>query len=199
MRFYFTNKYFKYLLPKCTWRLKSSDSLYLTFDDGPTPEVTPWVLDVLKENKVKATFFCVGANVEKYPKIYQRVLDEGHSVGNHTYSHKSAWQHLWSTWLIDFRKAEKVINSKIMRPPYGKIWPWQASRIRKLGYEIIMWTFITYDFDPTSDPSLALAKMKKLKKGSIIVMHDQPKAKNNLKVILPELFEIFKGRSFEKF
>lgn len=198
MRFYFTNRYFKYLLPNCAWRLKKSEHLYLTFDDGPTPEVTPWVLDLLKEKNIKATFFCVGENVEKHPELYKRVLDEGHSVGNHTYSHKSAWQNLWSTWLADFKRAEPLIDSKLMRPPYGKLWPWQAARLRMMGYRIIMWTFITYDFDPTSNPIVALHKMKKLKNGSIIVMHDQPKAKANLKVILPEILEMFKDRSFEK-
>ncbi|MGB0432093.1 MAG: polysaccharide deacetylase family protein [Bacteroidia bacterium] len=198
MRFYFTNRYFKYLLPKCAWRLKKSEHLYLTFDDGPTPEVTPWVLDLLKEKNVKATFFCVGQNVQKHPELYQRVLSEGHAVGNHTYSHKSAWQNLWSTWLKDFKKAEPLIDSNLMRPPYGKLWPWQAARIRKMGYKIIMWTFITYDFDTTSNPIIALHKMKKLKNGSIIVMHDQPKAKANLKVILPEILKMFEGRSFDK-
>lgn len=185
-------------MPNCDWRVKNTNHIYLTFDDGPTPEVTPWVLDLLKEKGIKATFFCVGANVEKHPKLYQRLLDEGHSVGNHTYSHKSAWQNLWRTWLADFRRAEPLIDSRLMRPPYGKIWPWQAARLRKLGYRIIMWTFITYDFDASSNPIVALHKMKKLKKGSIIVMHDQSKANANLKVILPALLNMFEDRSFDK-
>ncbi len=198
MRFYRTNKFFKWLLPHCVWRVRKSDQLYLTFDDGPTPEVTPWVLDFLRSKNIKATFFCVGANVEKYPKLYNRLIDEGHSIGNHTYSHKSAWEHFWSTWWADFIKAETLIDSKLVRPPYGKIWPFQALKLIRRGYKVIMWTFITYDFDQTSDPKLALTKMKGLKNGSIIVLHDQPKAQKNLEFLLPKIVEMFNGRSFGK-
>lgn len=198
MRFYFTNNFFKWLVPNCVWRIRKTDSYYLTFDDGPTPEVTPWVLDVLKKHNIKATFFCVGANVEKYPELYRRVLNEGHSVGNHTYSHKSAWENGFTDWFKDFEKAEKLIDSKLIRPPYGKITPWHVARLIKKGYRVIMWTFITYDFDLTSNPMMAIHKMKRLKKGSIIVMHDQPKALVNLKVILPTMLETFKERNFTK-
>lgn len=198
MRFYFTNNFFKWLVPNCVWRIRKTDSYYLTFDDGPTPEVTPWVLDVLKKHNIKATFFCVGANVEKYPELYTRVLNEGHSVGNHTYSHKSAWEHGFTAWFKDFEKAEKLIDSKLIRPPYGKITPWHVARLIKKGYRVIMWTFITYDFDLTSNPMMAIHKMKRLRKGSIIVMHDQPKALVNLKVILPTMLETFKERNFTK-
>lgn len=196
MRFYRSTRFFKVLLPNCVWRIPLSKKLYLTFDDGPTPEVTPWVLDELAAHGVKATFFCVGANVEKYPDLYQRVLDEGHTVGNHTYSHISAWEHGFDTWFKDFEKAEKLIESKLIRPPYGKISPWHVHKLRKRGYEVIMWSFITYDFDSTSDPKVALQKMKKLRNGHILVMHDQPKAKEHLKILLPWILKEYKEKGF---
>lgn len=196
MRFYRSTRFFKILLPNCVWRIPLSKKLYLTFDDGPTPEVTPWVLDTLAEHGVKATFFCVGDNVERYPELYQRVLDEGHCVGNHTYSHISAWEHGFTTWFQDFEKAEKLIKSKLIRPPYGKISPWHVYKLRRRGYEVVMWSFITYDFDPSSDPAVAMKKMRRLRNGHIVVMHDQPKAKEHLKTILPGILKEHANKSF---
>ena len=196
MRFYKVNRLFKILLPNCVWRIPFSDKVYLTFDDGPTPEVTPWVLDQLASKGVKATFFCVGANVEKYPHLYERILAEGHSVGNHTYSHKSAWEHGFDKWFEDFERAEQLIHSRLIRPPYGKITPLHVMKLRRRGYEVIMWSLITYDFDQESDPVKALKYLRKLKRGQIVVMHDQPKAEKNLRVILPEILEMHDSKRF---
>lgn len=197
MRFYKANRLFKILLPNSVWRIPLSKKIYLTFDDGPTPEVTPWVLDQLSNYGIKATFFCVGANVEKYPELYQRVLDEGHSVGNHTFSHKSAWQYSFKFWFDDFERAERLIESRLVRPPYGKITPWHVAKLRRRGYEVIMWSLITYDFDEASDPEVAMRYLRKVRRNNIIVMHDQPKADKNLKVILPKLLDLYPADRFE--
>ena len=158
--------------------------------------MTPWVLETLGEKGVKGTFFCVGENVERYPDLYTQVLAEGHAVGNHTHTHMSAWESRERTWFDDFDRAEQLIDSRLMRPPYGKIYPWHVHKLRKRGYEVIMWSFITYDFDPESKPEVALRKMQKLKGGHIVVMHDQPKAEKNLKVILPRLLDMFPAERF---
>lgn len=197
MRFYKANRFFKILLPNCVWRIPLSDKIYLTFDDGPTPEVTPWVLDTLAKHGIKATFFCVGANIEKYPGLYQRVLEEGHSVGNHTYSHKSAWEHGFKAWFEDFERAERLIDSRLIRPPYGKITPWHVTRLRRKGYEVIMWSLITYDFDPESDPEVALRYLKKVRRKNIIVLHDQPKAMKHMQYILPRLLDMYPAERFQ--
>ena len=122
------------------WRIPDEDqSVYLTFDDGPTAGVTPWVLDALKSYNAKATFFCIGKNVETNPEIYNRILAEGHQVGNHTFNHLKGWKSSVETYLEDVQKASNVIVSKLFRPPYGKLRPKQISAINALNYSIIMW------------------------------------------------------------
>ncbi|MBK8698806.1 MAG: polysaccharide deacetylase family protein [Saprospiraceae bacterium] len=157
------------------------NKIYLTFDDGPIPEVTPWVLDVLKIKNIPATFFCVGANVDKYPELYQRILKEGHSVGNHTYHHVSGWKMKNEEYKAEIDLAAKVIRSNLFRPPYGQISPGQLADIRH-EYKIIMWDVLSKDYDQ----SLAVAQVidnviSTVKSGSIIVMHYSLKAEKNLR------------------
>lgn len=175
-------------------------TVYLTFDDGPTPEVTPFVLEQLGAYGAKATFFCVGANVEKHPSLYESVLKAGHKVGNHTQTHLNAYTVSRKTWKADFEKAERVIDSTLVRPPYGSLtWPLERYLTKK-GYKVIMWSFITYDFDSKSNPQRAIELLKKRKGvGDIVVMHDQPKALKNIQIILPEVLRFYhdQGFSFE--
>ncbi|MBI1184089.1 polysaccharide deacetylase family protein [bacterium] len=197
MRFYHSNFLFKAIFPSCLWNGPQTDRYYLTFDDGPTPEVTPWVLDFLKEHGIKATFFCVGANVEKYPDLYKRIIAEGHRVGNHTYSHLSAWEHSTKNWLADFDKAAALIDSNLVRPPYGKMTPMLVKKLSRRGYRIVMWTFITYDFDIKADMHISLNYLKSVKPGSIIVMHDQPKAAQHIKMLLPALVALYQNAPYD--
>ena len=118
--------------PGLTWHIPSTEKvIYLTFDDGPTPEITPWVLDLLKDYDAKATFFCIGRNVSEYPEIYNKILSEGHSVGNHTYDHVKGWKVSSKIYLENTLKASHIISSKLFRPPYGKISPIQIQSLKK--------------------------------------------------------------------
>ena len=126
-----TNRFVKWLFSNQTWYLPNSENkIYLTFDDGPTPEVTEWVLEILKQQEIKATFFCIGKNVLQYPAIYNRILDEGHQVGNHTQHHLNGWKTHTTIYLADVAEASTYINSNLFRPPYGRI---KASQVKGIG------------------------------------------------------------------
>lgn len=194
-------KIIKALYSQLTWEIPNTENkIYLTFDDGPTPEITGWTLDVLKQFNVKATFFCLGQNVEKYPKIYQRILDEGHAVGNHSYSHPSGWKTNDVDYFDDVEKSQKLINSKLFRPPYGRITKSQAKQLKE-QYNIIMWSVLSGDFDVKTTPEKCLDNvLKNTESGAIIVFHDSEKAAPNLKYALPKVIEnlLDKGFVFEK-
>lgn len=173
------------------WRIAQSDEVFLTFDDGPIPEATPWVLDQLNKYNAKATFFCVGENVDRYPEIYYRILEEGHSVGNHTYNHLNQWNTKNNEYLKNVDKASKSILSDLFRPPYGKITPTIISKLRK-EYDIIMWDVLSGDFDPSISKEDCLENVtQNAKKGSIIVFHDSIKAIDKLKFVLPKVLDHF--------
>ena len=165
-----------------TWTIPNDNNeVYLTFDDGPIPEVTPWVLDVLREKKVKATFFCVGDNVCKHPELYQRIIDEGHAVGNHTYHHVSGWKMKNEDYRAEVDQAAELINSKLFRPPYGQISPGQYNLLKD-DYKIIMWDVLSKDYDEAqSGESCYQNVIKATRSGSIIVFHDSLKAECNLR------------------
>jgi len=172
-------------------------TVHLTFDDGPIPNVTPWVLDQLKLYEQKATFFCVGENVEKYPNIFQRILDEGHSVGNHTYHHLNSWKSGHQAYLNDISLCDNVLYSQLFRPPYGKLTLRQLNTIPKFK-NIIMWSILSGDFDSRLSPNDCLQNViKNLEKGSIIVFHDSIKAKENLNYVLPKLLTYFSEQSIK--
>lgn len=187
----------QWLFKKLVWRIAGTKKVYLTFDDGPVPEATPWVLDVLKEAGIKATFFCVGENVDKYPDIYQRILDEGHAIGNHTYNHFNAWKTDRESYLSNVEKASQVIDSKLFRPPYGKLSPALSKKLEE-DYDIIMWDILSGDFDSNITAEKCLANVRKnAKEGSIIVFHDSVKAIDKLKYVLPEVIAFFKEQNIE--
>ena len=167
--------------------------LHLTFDDGPTPEVTHWVLDKLKEYKAWATFFCLGRNVEKYPDIYQRIVEEGHSVGNHTYSHLKGWMVNRSEYMDDIKLAGDFISSKLFRPPYGRIKRGQMLDLKK-DFKIMMWDVLSYDFSQKITPQQCYANVAgNVRNGSIVVFHDSMKARENLSYALPRILDEFSG------
>ena len=183
------------------WDIPTKESsLYLTFDDGPIPEVTPFVLDVLKQFNAKATFFCVGENVKKHPAIFQRILDEGHAVGNHTYFHLNGWKTDNHTYISNVGSADALIHSKLFRPPYGKMKLSQISNL-KSQYSIVMWSLLSKDYDKSMTGKQCLQRvLRKAKPGSIIIFHDSLKAFERLQYALHKVLEHFssKGFSFKK-
>lgn len=181
------------------WRLDTfPGAVYLTFDDGPIHDVTPWVLDLLKQSNIKATFFCVGENVSKYPDIYQRILSEGHTVGNHTMHHEKGPSTNLKNYISSVNEASQYISSSLFRPPYGRL-TWLQSIILRKKFRIIMWSWLSYDFDPTVPLEHILQKARsEIRSGDIIVLHDRIKSFERLQQILPELIAVImqKGLTF---
>lgn len=186
------------------WRIRTNKKeIFLTFDDGPVPDFTPWVLDQLKAHKAKATFFCVGDNIAKHGEIYQRILDEGHSVGNHTFNHLQGWKTPTKKYVKNILKAESYLykngqrQKKLFRPPYGKIRPQQARALRKRGYQIVMWDVLSGDFDQGLSKEECWARTRDaVRNGSIVVFHDSDKSFKNLDYVLPKLLKHFSEEGF---
>jgi peptidoglycan/xylan/chitin deacetylase (PgdA/CDA1 family) len=179
--------------------------IYLTFDDGPHEQATPFVLDQLKKHNAKASFFCIGKNVVAYPEIYKRIMDEGHTIGNHTYNHLNGWKTDEKEYLLDVSLAAKHIHSSLFRPPYGRIKSFQAKNIaaamKNPSAKIIMWDVLSGDFNEEITKEQCLQNViLNVKKGSIIVFHDSTKAYLNMEYSLPRTLDFFseKGFRFEK-
>lgn len=194
------------LFSSYTWRFDTDrKEIFLTFDDGPTPEITPFVLKQLKQYNAKATFFCIGKNIENHPEIFHQILSEKHSVGNHTQNHLNGWKTKNINYLNSVLKCEDVISnladktkeSKLFRPPYGRIKKSQAKEILKRGYRIIMWNVLSADFDKSISKEKCLENvLKNTKKGGIIVFHDSLKASEKLQFVLPKVLEEFSKKGF---
>ncbi|MBX7203857.1 MAG: polysaccharide deacetylase family protein [Bacteroidia bacterium] len=188
------------LMPGFLWRVATTEPvLYLTFDDGPHPEMTSFVLDTLKQFNAKATFFCVGENVQKYPEIYHRILAENHSVGNHTFNHLNGWKTPLTQYLENTNRAAEVIKSNLFRPPYGRITPTQARHLRK-KYTLVMWDILSRDYERGLSLKSSLNAIKTgSRPGSVLVFHDSEKTALNLKSLLPETLSYFheKGYRFD--
>jgi peptidoglycan/xylan/chitin deacetylase (PgdA/CDA1 family) len=193
--------FFKRLWPLYTWDINTKEKiLYFTFDDGPHPVATPFVLDTLKRYEAKATFFCIGKNVEAHPEIYQRILEEGHAVGNHTQHHLNGWKTKTNDYLEDVATAAKHIDSSLFRPPYGRIKK-QQGRLIAQNTKIIMWSLLSGDFDTSLSADYCTKKVRaKAGPGSIIVFHDSEKAFRILQHTLPDVLSFFykQGYRFEK-
>ena len=198
-----TNRFVKTIFPKYVWDIPNHDKkVFLTFDDGPIPEVTEWTLAQLKKHNAKATFFCIGNNIEKHPEVFKKVIENGHAIGNHTFNHLKGWK----TSLEDYIENTRLCHSQftihhsstnLFRPPYGKIKPSQSKALRKLGYKIIMWNIISMDFDQTISPEKCLDNvLKNIESGSIIVFHDSIKAWKNLEYVLPKTLEFLNEKGF---
>ncbi|SFZ90722.1 Peptidoglycan/xylan/chitin deacetylase, PgdA/CDA1 family [Flaviramulus basaltis] len=196
----------KKLFPNYIWDIHTTEKvIYLTFDDGPTPEITNWILAILKPYHAKATFFCIGNNIEKHPEIFQNLLNSGHTIGNHTQNHIKGWKTKAKEYLKDVDKAEKVILSQnktasktnLFRPPYGRITPKQGKNLMALGYKIIMWDVLSFDWEKSITQETCLNNVvSKAKNGSIIVFHDSLKASKNMQYALPKVLEYFSKKGF---
>ncbi|HYG17153.1 MAG TPA: polysaccharide deacetylase family protein [Bacteroidia bacterium] len=187
-----------WLIPSVTWKMPAgSNTIYLTFDDGPHPEITPWVMDLLDRHHAKATFFCVGDNVRKYPEIFKQLTERGHSVGNHTFNHLNGWNTGNFTYLKNIALCDAYTHSPLFRPPYGKLGLAQLKALKK-KYKIIYWTILSRDFETDLNTDESLAYMKEhTAPGSIVLFHDSVKAEKNMKLMLPEFLEYFAGRGME--
>ncbi|MCL7987551.1 polysaccharide deacetylase family protein [Sphingobacterium sp. lm-10] len=186
------------LYPEATWnRSRKEKKIYLTFDDGPIPEVTPWILDTLKDHQVKATFFCVGENVQKNGSILQRLMQEGHAVGNHTMQHLRGWDTPHDIYLENVEACQKLIDTQLFRPPYGRAKKSQLKALKE-KYEIVMWDVLTGDYDPKISPEQCLKNaIKYTKNGSIIVFHDNVKSFKNVQYALPRMIEYLQKKGYE--
>ena len=204
MMFYFvkTPWALKKLYPSCIWEVPNAEKkIYLTFDDGPHPEATPFVLHELKKFRAKATFFCIGKNVLEHPDIYKQILLEGHRTGNHTQNHLNGWKVPDKEYFDDIREAKKYIDSNLFRPPYGRITSFQLMNLSKrAGFKIIMWDVLSADFDKEISPDQCSQNViQNARSGSIIIFHDSKKALETIKISLPEVLHFFseKGFAFE--
>lgn len=210
MHFFSVPSTIQWLIPSCTWRKVGQEKvIYLTFDDGPHPEITAWVIDELKKHQIKATFFCVGDNLKKHPETAKQLLTEGHQIGNHTMHHIKGWKHKNVDYLKDIedcdteiRKIHEQMNDekaqpRLFRPPYGQIKPSQIKLLCAKGYEIIQWSDLSCDYDKHLNCEKSLsALVKNAKPGSIVVFHDSEKAENQLKQILPSYLEAMLAEGF---
>ncbi|WP_372753656.1 polysaccharide deacetylase family protein [Mariniflexile sp.] len=210
----------KKLFPNYVWDVATNDNIiYLTFDDGPTPEITNWTLKTLKTYSAKATFFCIGKNVEEYPEIFQNILADGHTIGNHTNNHLKGWKTKTNDYLENLTEAERVINKQIslskihstpklvishqsprvnlFRPPYGQITPKLGKKLLELDYKIIMWDVLSFDWDKTVAERNCLKNViSNTKNGSIVVFHDSVKASRNMQYTLPKVLDYFSEKGF---
>jgi peptidoglycan/xylan/chitin deacetylase (PgdA/CDA1 family) len=198
-----TPSWLRKFYPTFTWRRPTAENtLYLTFDDGPIPGMTEWVLDQLAQYQIKATFFCVGDNVRKNPEVFSWIRKQGHATGNHTFNHLNGWKTPADEYVRNTQFCQKFLTNEkqLFRPPYGKISRKQATQLQQHGYEIIMWDVLSGDFDRKLSPEKCLAKtIEATESGSIIVFHDNVKAEERLTHVLPRYIEHFleKGFAFE--
>jgi peptidoglycan/xylan/chitin deacetylase (PgdA/CDA1 family) len=211
MNFYWikTNRFIKKIFSNYVWDIPNIENkIYLTFDDGPTPEITEWVLQELEKYNAKATFFCIGNNIEKHPEIFEKLIAKGHSIGNHTFNHLNGWKTPTEEYLVNSiqwsvvsgqaeNNKQQTTNNKLFRPPYGKIKASQAKKLRQLGYKIIMWDVLSADYDASISAEKCLENAtKNVTSGSIIVFHDSVKAFPHLEYTLPKALNYFKEKGF---
>lgn len=203
-----TPGFVKTLFPSFDWNINTTNKeLYLTFDDGPTPEITDWVLQTLKDYNAKATFFCIGNNIEKFPQIFQNIISDNHAIGNHTYHHLKGWKHKTKVYVDDVIQTQQLINSKLVneasktqslfRPPYGKFKVKQSKQIQDLGYRIVLWDVLSYDWDKSVSEEACYENVTSAaKEGSIIVFHDSIKASKNLMYVLPKVLKHYSEKGY---
>lgn len=203
MRFYKVSSIIHRFFHRYTWRMNPKEkTIYLTFDDGPNDLATTEVLDILNSFNITATFFCVGENVLKYPEMMNRIVSEGHSIGNHTHNHLKGWTCPSKTYFENVEKAAKGLsvytNSNLFRPPYGRIRKEQATNIIEHGYRIIMWDILSYDYDKTLNINQCIKKIsQKTRNGSIVVFHDSLKSRKQTNQILPLYIQNMLDQGFQ--
>ncbi|KAA6315277.1 Peptidoglycan-N-acetylglucosamine deacetylase [termite gut metagenome] len=186
------------LYPKAIWQMNTAEkAVYLTFDDGPIPQITPWVLELLDKYDVKATFFMVGDNVHKYPDTYRMVVEGGHRIGNHTYNHVRGFEYLSEGYLANVEKASELLETDLFRPPHGQMRWGQYFRLKGC-YKIVMWDLVTRDYSNKLNGKQVFQKVRKyIRKGSIITFHDSLRAEKNMKYALPRSIEWIKEQGYE--
>lgn len=195
----------KKLYPRCIWDLPVKEKvIYLTFDDGPHPAATPFVLDILKQYNAFATFFCIGKNVVEYPGIYRNILDAGHRIGNHTFNHMNGWKVRDENYIQNILEAGKYIDSNLFRPPYGRITRFQVKLLTEIknspmnkNFSIIMWDVLSGDFDvELTGATCSRNVVVNSKPGSIVVFHDSEKAFPRMQTSLPQVLQYFSGKGY---
>ncbi len=206
MKFFKTPALIKLAFRECIWKIPAKEKvIYLTFDDGPQPGLTEYILETLKKYQAKATFFCVGENITKYPDLAQLILDEGHEIANHTFNHLQGWKTSLEDYFknIDFfessaaEQLQDFKSTKLFRPPHGQLTLKQKNRLKKLGFHIVMWDILSYDFVKDLDREHALKQItRSTSRGSIALFHDNYKAENNLKYLLPEYLDYFAEKNY---
>lgn len=190
---------YRLLFPEALWRIKRHKRrvVYLTFDDGPIPEVTPWVLSLLREHGIKATFFLVGDNVRRNPDLLRQIRSEGHSVGNHTMHHLQGFKVTTLRYMRDITEADALIDSQLFRPPHGLL-RWAQAKAIKRRYNLVMYDLVTRDYSRKMTPTKVLANVRRYaRNGSIIVFHDSLRAERNLREALPAAIEWLKNQGYE--
>lgn len=215
-----TPQFVQLLFPKRVWAFPNTKKkVFLTFDDGPIPEVTSWVLNLLKENNAKATFFCIGDNISKHSEVFNRIITEGHSIGNHTYNHLNGWKTNTEEYIDNCELFEKILNChtkpvevpyqdstsslktnhrKLFRPPFGKLTPKQSKILQKKGYKIIMWDVLSADFDQSITKEKCLENvLKNIEAGSVVVFHDSLKAEEKLRYVLPKVLDFISHKKWK--
>ncbi len=185
-----TPTWLKRAFPQLVWEIPTLEKeIYLTFDDGPTPGITSRVLAFLWEHRAKATFFCLGSKIEQYPGLFEEIKAAGHTIGNHGYRHLSGFTTSLKTYLDNARRGEKISGSTLLRPPYGRITPWQITRLKK-DYRFILWSIMSMDFSRKLTAEQCFNNViKNIKPGAIIVFHDTEQAQKNMLQVLPELLQ----------
>ena len=193
-----TPKFIQALFPSLVWRKETKNKeIWLTFDDGPDPEITPWILSVLKEEEIKATFFLIGQQIEEFPELVGAIINDGHLIANHSYSHRNGWLTSKEKYLKDIETCQELMpNNKLFRPPYGKITKAQIALLKD-KYKIILWDVLSWDFQQNTSPKRVQENiLKNTKSGSIIVMHNNQKSYKNMQPILEETIQILKNKGF---
>ncbi|MCF0055907.1 polysaccharide deacetylase family protein [Dyadobacter sp. CY356] len=190
----------KALYPRYTWHVPTTEKeIFLTFDDGPIPEITEFVLDTLKQYEAKATFFCIGDNVRKHPLVFSKVKDQGHAIGNHTFNHMNGWKSKDEEYLANISLCEQQLNveTNLFRPPYGRMKKSQ-SKLLPESKKIIMWDVLSGDFSANVEPEICLKKtIKYARPGSIVLFHDSLKAAKNMQYTLPRFLEHFSKKEYQ--
>lgn len=188
----------KWVYPSFVWQMPGDEkALYLTFDDGPHPTITPIVLDLLSKYNAKATFFCIGDRAKRYPEILQRIRQEGHAIGNHTQHHVNGWATLDRDYIDQVNQAAEFIPSKLFRPPYGRIKRSQAGLLQKEGYKVVMWTILSADYDHKLSNEECLSRVvRRIESGDIYLFHDSEKGEERMLAVLPRLLKVATDKGF---
>lgn len=203
MRFHHTPHLLQLAFPGLRWRVRNAPphTVYLTFDDGPIPEETPWVLEQLTRHDARATFFCVGENLERHPAVARQVLAAGHRLANHTHRHLRGWKTPLSEYVADVAHCQQALDAlqpgtaRLLRPPYGEASREQIRALRADGYQLVMWDVLTYDFDSRLTPEECLAQViRHTHPGAIILFHDSLKASRNLRAVLPPYLDYLQAK-----